>query len=109
MGVGFKTLVLDTCKPVFSCLSSKQDLELSATPTPSLSGHCYAPALMVSQPQLNVVLIRVALVMVSIHSSKTLTKTGPIAGFSVLFFFLVVVVLFHLEVRSSISDWLETY
>jgi hypothetical protein len=29
----------------------------------------------VSQPQLNVVLIRVALVMVSVHSSKTLTKT----------------------------------
>jgi hypothetical protein len=29
----------------------------------------------VNQPQLNVVLIRVALVMVSLHSSKTLTKT----------------------------------
>jgi len=29
----------------------------------------------VSQPQLNVVLIRLALVMVSAHSSKTLTKT----------------------------------
>jgi hypothetical protein len=29
----------------------------------------------VSQPQLNVVLLRVALVMVSAHSSKTLTKT----------------------------------
>ena len=28
----------------------------------------------VSQPQLNVVLIRVALVMVSVHSSKTLTE-----------------------------------
>jgi hypothetical protein len=28
----------------------------------------------VSQPQLNVVLSRVALVMVSVHSSKTLTK-----------------------------------
>ena len=28
-----------------------------------------------SQPQLNVVLIRIALVMVSLHSSKTLTKT----------------------------------
>jgi hypothetical protein len=30
----------------------------------------------VSQPQLNVVLIRVALVMVSVHSSTTLTKTS---------------------------------
>ena len=29
----------------------------------------------VSQPQLNVVLIRVALVMVPIHNSKTLSKT----------------------------------
>jgi hypothetical protein len=29
----------------------------------------------VSQPQLNVVLIRVALVMISVHSSSTLTKT----------------------------------
>jgi hypothetical protein len=44
---------------------------------------CHAPALMimdgtskpVSQPQLNIVLIRVAFVMVSVHSSKTLTKT----------------------------------
>jgi hypothetical protein len=30
----------------------------------------------VSQPQLNVVLVRLALVMVSVHSSKTLTKTA---------------------------------
>jgi hypothetical protein len=29
----------------------------------------------VSQPQLNLVLIRVSLIMVSIHSSKTITKT----------------------------------
>jgi hypothetical protein len=29
----------------------------------------------VSQSQLNVVLVRVALVMVSVHNSKTLTKT----------------------------------
>jgi hypothetical protein len=29
----------------------------------------------VSQPQLNVVFIRLALVMVSVHSSETLTKT----------------------------------
>jgi hypothetical protein len=32
----------------------------------------------VSQPQLNVVLIRVALVMVSVHRDKTLTKTVPL-------------------------------
>jgi hypothetical protein len=31
----------------------------------------------VSQPQLNVVLIRVALVMVSVHSSKTLRHHSP--------------------------------
>jgi hypothetical protein len=36
----------------------------------------------VSQPQLNAVLIRVALVMVSLHSSKTLTKTGALLGAS---------------------------
>ena len=29
-----------------------------------------------SQPQLNVVIIRLALVMVSVHSSKALTNTG---------------------------------
>jgi hypothetical protein len=33
----------------------------------------------VSQPQLNVVFIRLALVMVSVHSSKTLTKTVGVA------------------------------
>jgi hypothetical protein len=37
----------------------------------------------ISQLQLNVVLIRVALVMVSVHSSKTLTKTIPIMSGSV--------------------------
>jgi hypothetical protein len=56
---------------------------LSAPRVPCLSGCCHAPTLMitdwtsepVSQPQLNVVLIRVALVMLSLHSSTTLTKT----------------------------------
>jgi hypothetical protein len=33
-----------------------------------------------SQLQLHVVLLRVALVMVSVHSSKTLTKTNPEYG-----------------------------
>ena len=44
-----------------------------------MPGCCHVPALMimdwtsepVSQPQLNVVLIRLALVMVSVHSTKT--------------------------------------
>ena len=56
-----------------------------------MPGCCHAPALMimdltsepVSQPELNVVLIRVALVMVSVHSSKTLTKTAGEVGGSV--------------------------
>jgi hypothetical protein len=52
-------------------------------PAPCLPGYCHVPALIrmdrtsepVSHPQLNVVLMRVTLVMVSVHSSKTLTKT----------------------------------
>ena len=48
-----------------------------------LAGHCCAPALMImdstseplSQPQLNVIIIRMALVMVCNHSSKTRNKT----------------------------------
>jgi hypothetical protein len=36
----------------------------------------------VSQPQLNIVLIRVVLVMVSVHSSKTVTKTGVAHGYA---------------------------
>ena len=78
VGVGFKTLVLAAWKPVSSCLPLEQDVGLSAPSTPCLPGHCHAPALMimdwtselVSQPQLNVVLIRVALVTMSAHSSK---------------------------------------
>jgi hypothetical protein len=60
-----------------------EDVELSALPAPCLNIYCHAPTLMimdltsepVSQPQLNVVFIRLALVMVSVHSNKTLTKT----------------------------------
>jgi hypothetical protein len=59
-----------------------EDVELSALPVPCLNGYYHAPTLMimdltsepVNQPKLNVVFIRLALVMVSVHSSKTLTK-----------------------------------
>jgi hypothetical protein len=51
-----------------------------------MPGCCHVPGLaimglnseLVSHPQLNIVFIRVALVVVSLHSSKTLTKTGRI-------------------------------
>ena len=51
-------------------------------PVPCLPGFCHAPSLIIMdwisesviQPQLNVVLIRVALVIVTVHSSQTLTK-----------------------------------
>ena len=74
----FETLLLEAHEPVFSCLPSEQDLELSAPPVSCLPGHCHVPALMimdstsepVSQPQISVVLV-----MVSVHNSKTLTKT----------------------------------
>jgi hypothetical protein len=59
----------------------KKSLNSSA---PCMPRWCHVPTLMimdwtseaVNQPQLNVVLIRVALVMVSVHNSETLTK-GP--------------------------------
>jgi hypothetical protein len=68
------------------CLPLNEDVELSAPPAPGLPGCCWAPVLMimdwtsepVSQPQVNVVLTRVALVMVSVHSSKTQTKTNEV-------------------------------
>jgi hypothetical protein len=70
-----------------------EDIELSALPAPYLPGYCHAPSLMimdgtsepVSQPHLNVVFfIRLALLMVSVHSSKTLTKTEGIRVFRIL-------------------------
>ena len=81
MGVGFKSLILAAWMLVF-CLPSEQGVELSAPPASCLDT-TMLPTLMimdrtsesVSQPQLNVILIRVALVMVSVHSIKTLTKT----------------------------------
>jgi hypothetical protein len=85
VGVGYKILILVAWKPVFFYQPSGEDIELSSPPAPCLPGCCHVPAMMimdqtsepVSQPQLDVVLIRVALVMVSAHSSKTLTKTSP--------------------------------
>jgi len=82
VGMGIETLILTGWKPVF-CLLLDEDVELLAPPAPCLPGCCHVPALMimdwtsgpVSQPQLNVVLVRLALVMVSVQSSKTLTKT----------------------------------
>jgi hypothetical protein len=82
MGIVFKTLILAWNGSQFSpvCLQNKM---FSASPTPCVLEHCHASALMivdwtsepVSQPQLNVVLIRVALVLVYVHRSKTLTET----------------------------------
>ena len=79
VGVGFNTFTLAAWLLVFHYQPSDEDVELSAPPAPCLPGGCHAPTLMitnwtsepVSQPQLNIVLIRVALVMVSVHSSKT--------------------------------------
>jgi hypothetical protein len=54
----------------------------------------------VSQPKLNVVLIGVVLIMVSVHSSKTLRHTPPPPLFFLLLFplllVLFVVILLHL-------------
>jgi hypothetical protein len=83
VGVSFNTLVLAAWEPLFSWQPSNEDIELSASPVPRLPGCYHVLSLMimdwtsepVSQPQFNVVLIRVALLMVSAHSCKTLTKT----------------------------------
>ena len=76
--------------PLSSCLETvcswfplDEDVEHSALPVPCLPGSCLAHSLIggwtyepVSQPQLNVVsFVRVALVVVFLHSSKTQTKT----------------------------------
>jgi hypothetical protein len=77
-----QTLALASWKPFFSYMPLDGDVELSAPPGPHLPGRCHSPTLMkmdltsepVSQAQLNVVLIRVALAMVSVHSSKPLRQ-----------------------------------
>ena len=81
-GCGLMALILAAWKSVFHWLTSDEDVDLSALPVPCLPRCCHASTLMithwtsepVSQLQLNVVLIRVALVMVSVHSSKTLLR-----------------------------------
>ena len=83
VGVGNETLLLTTWGSVFQ-QPSDEDVELSATPAPCLPGCCHARTLRimgltsepVTQPQLNVILIRIAVIMVSVLSSKTLSKTG---------------------------------
>jgi hypothetical protein len=40
VGLGFKTLILASWKPVFSCLPSEQNVELSALSVPCLPEHC---------------------------------------------------------------------
>jgi hypothetical protein len=74
--VGYKTLILAAWKSVFCQQPSDEDVELSVLPEPCLPGCCHVPTLIIMDRTSNVVLIRVALVMVSVHSSKTLTKTG---------------------------------
>jgi hypothetical protein len=71
---------------VSSWLPSDQDVELPApSPAPCLPGHCHASChddnglnlQTVSQPQYNECnFIKVTLVMASLHSYETLTKTG---------------------------------
>jgi hypothetical protein len=62
-------------------LLSDEDAELSAPPAPCLAGCRPAPTFLildsepVSQPHYVLSFIRLALVMVSVHSSETLTKT----------------------------------
>jgi hypothetical protein len=64
--VGFKTLVLAAWKPVFSCLFSEQDVEVTASPAPCLPGSSEASAFIimdrnserVKEPQLNVILYK---------------------------------------------------
>jgi hypothetical protein len=83
VNVDFKTLILAAWKSVLCWQPLDEAVELSAPPPPCLPGSYHVLALMtmdwtsepVSQSQLGVVLIRVALVIVSVHSSKTLTKT----------------------------------
>ena len=82
-GCEYKILTLVAWKSVFHYQPLDENIELSAPPAPCLPRCCHVPTLMImdwtsepiSRPQLNVVLLRVALVMVSVHSSKTLTET----------------------------------
>jgi len=83
VGMGFKTLLLAVWNRVFHYQPSDKDVDPSVLPALCLPGCCHALALVitdwtsepVSQPQLNIVLIRLPLVMVTVHSCKTVTKT----------------------------------
>jgi len=83
VGEGFELFLLAMQDLVFFCLPLEQDIKLPALPVLCLPGCCHVPTMMImdstseliSQPQLNVVLLRVALVMMSVHSNETLTKT----------------------------------
>ena len=45
--IDFKIFVLAAWKPVFSCLPLEQDVELSAHPSPHLTGLCHVPVLLI--------------------------------------------------------------
>jgi hypothetical protein len=80
VGVGLKTLILAAWNPVFCQQPSDEDPQLllhhacldAAISALMIMDSTSEP---VSQSQLNVVLIKVALVMISVHSRKTLTMT----------------------------------
>ena len=66
VGVGFKTFLLAACKTVLSYLPLDQDVELLVPSMPCLNLCCHVSAFMImywtsepiSQPQLNVVLLK---------------------------------------------------
>ena len=99
----FETSLLASWMPVFSNWPSDEDVELSAPPEPCLPWHCHAPALMimdctsepVGQAQLNGLLLRVAMVIVSVYSSKTLTKTYYIWAKIKFFLFSKIIANFY--------------
>ena len=74
-------------KTVCSCLPSDEDVELSASTAPCFPGHCHGPTLMIIDwtsepviyPQLNVVLYKISLVMVSLHKNEN-PKTESYCG-----------------------------
>jgi hypothetical protein len=87
--MGFNIFVLDDWKPGFY-LPLEQDVELLASLTSCLLGHCHAPALMImnwtfepiSQPQWSAFLLRIDLDIVSVHTSKTVTNIYLLIKFS---------------------------
>ena len=88
VSVYIKTLIISNWKPAFCYLPLNEDVELPAPPRLCMLGCCHVPALMimdrnselVGHHQVNIVLIRVPLLMVSIHRSKTLCKQKLVPG-----------------------------